>query len=191
MLSPRKKYIYGTIFGLACIGFVVDRIIGPGPEEAGARETAAGPAKAAAPAPAATAAGGTKSPSAQSEAMAAPEPTSPAAQRIRDLPEIAEARDLFRPTATEPALSETEQAREQNAELDEVAAFVAAHRLEGTFNDGRLRMAMVNGRTLRPGQVLDGFRLDKVEPYRAIFRNRDREAVLTMSQDSPRMQQKG
>ncbi|MBP7933282.1 MAG: hypothetical protein KA354_01425 [Phycisphaerae bacterium] len=190
MLSPRKKYIYGTIFGLACIGFAVDRIIGPGPEEAGAREAAAGPAKAAAPSSAATAAGGTKSPPAPSEAAAAAEPISPAAQRIRNLPEITEVRDLFRPTATEPALSETEQAREQDAELDEVAAFVTAHRLEGTFNDGRNRMAMVNGRALRPGQVLDGFRLEKVEPYRAVFRNRDREAVLTMSQDSPRMQQK-
>lgn len=179
MLSPRKKCIYGTVFGLAAIGFVVDRIIGPGPEEAGAKEPSAVSAKAAAPAPVAAPATG-KSTSARNEPSVVPESAGRAAQEIRRLPDIAEVRDLFRATPPTSPTSETEQAREEKAEADVVAEFIAGHRLEGTFDDGTIRVAMVNGRTLRPGQVLGGFRLERVEAYQAVFQKDGREAVLAL-----------
>lgn len=183
MLSPRKKYIYGAILGLAGIGFVVDRIIGPGPEAAGANEPAVESPKTPAPSPSVAPAAGNNSPSTRNETPVAPEPLSPAAQGIKRLPEIAEVRDLFRPVALESASSEVEQARRQEAEVDVAAAFIAGHRLEGTYRDGTTRVAMVNGRPLRPGQVLGGFRLERVDSFQAVFRKDGREAVLTMPEN--------
>jgi hypothetical protein len=183
MLSPRKKYIYGAIFGVACVGFMIDRMIGPGPEEAGAKETTTGSSKAPAPSPSANTADGSKPSAVRNETSVAPEPVSPAAQGIKRLPEITQVRDLFRPMAAETAPSEAEQVRRQETEADVVAAFVAAYRLQGTFHDGAVRVAMVNGRTLRPGQVIGGFRLEQVETFRVVFRKDGREAVLAMPEN--------
>ena len=180
MLSPRKKYIYSAIFGLACVGFVIDRIIGPGPAEAGAKETATEPNKPPVPVVPAIPTDATTPSSARNETPAASAPASPAAQGIKRLPEIGQVRDLFRPPVEEAASSEAERARQKEVEVDVVAAFVAAHRLQGTIRDGAVRLAMVDGRSLGPGQVLGGFRLERVEAFRAVFMKDGRQAVLSL-----------
>jgi hypothetical protein len=65
-------------------------------------------------------------------------------------------------------------------EPDPVAGFLRTHELQATFQDGRDVVALINRQVVRTGQVVDGFELVKVEPFRAIFRHQDLEAVLDL-----------
>lgn len=65
------------------------------------------------------------------------------------------------------------------------ASFVAEHRLEAVMEDGGLRIVIVNGTWLRPGQSLSGCELTAVEGTRASFACDDGEAVLILAGAEP------
>ncbi len=59
--------------------------------------------------------------------------------------------------------------------------FVAQHHLDGVMNDQRLKIAIVDGRWVRPGEKIDGCTLTKLEGTRVSFECSDGEAVLQLS----------
>jgi hypothetical protein len=60
------------------------------------------------------------------------------------------------------------------------AAFREKHRLHGVLTDEGLKIAVVDDRLLRTGDVVDGCALRSVEPREVIFACRDGDAILRL-----------
>jgi hypothetical protein len=173
-----KHCVYAGALALALIGFALDRALRSGPRDVSAAEIQPKPQDKPPSAAAAAAPAGSR----QNNRDDAAAPSSGSASRwLRELPEVPEARDLFAPANLFPAASDGDADGANGKDNDPIAEFIGAHRLNGTFHDGRTSCAVVNGRVVRPGQVMDGFRLTSVDSFRATFREGHREAVLLMN----------
>jgi len=163
---------------LACAAFIIDRACDSGPDQAAAANAPAGKKTSKAPgrSPA--------SPGPRNTAPPSTEPDDPAVKALARLPDLPEARDLFATadfTAQQQAFAGNAA---DDAPADPAVEFAVSHSLQATLQDGSDRVALVDGRILRPGQTLDGFRLLRVDPYRAIFRFRDVETPLLLKTDT-------
>lgn len=176
MQSRRKTYIYVGTLALAVVGFLVDRALQSGPQDAAAREVQ--PKAHDKPPQTPLAARATQQNTADS-GTPAPSPDS-ASRWLRELPEVTEVRDPFASTNLFPPDAEATAEEAGGKARDPIADFITTHRLSATFRDDRSACAVVDGRVLRPGQQLDGFRLITVDPFRATFRQGNRQAVLPM-----------
>jgi hypothetical protein len=168
----RRTCVLAGIFVLALIALIVDRWMTGGPESASAEEV--------------------ERPASRTETRKPPDVAAPRAARadaavveppssvgwLNGLPDAPDVRDLFAP-AKASAKAEADGAEDGTA--DPVAGFVASHRLEATFQDGAVGCAVVDGRVVRRGQGVDGFRLVSVDAFRAVFRRGGNEAILTMN----------
>ena len=171
MQAERRTYALAAVLVVAVIVLIVDRAMKSGPESASAIEITR-------PIPEA---GGRKLPPAAAPGAGGPaakssEPGSAGEDWLRRLPDEPEVRDLFRSLTARP---EADGSAAHDTP-DPVERFCAAHRLEATFQDGGVGCAVVNGRVVRGGQNIGGFRLVAVDAFRAVFRRGRLEAVLTM-----------
>ena len=104
----------------------------------------------------------------------------------RKLEQIAEQRgldptgviDAFRPSAMWLALSEVPVGVEQVESL--VERFMKAHTLAAVMGSGEAGWALVDGRTLFIGQVLDGFTLVSVGQRSAVLESGDAMVILSL-----------
>ncbi|MGB9626319.1 MAG: hypothetical protein ACPMAQ_15815 [Phycisphaerae bacterium] len=175
MRNRRKAYIYGGILALAVLALLIDRAMYTAPQGVSAAEVPPStPAKA-------SAADAARPPAPDApRRTAAPALPNAAARWLHDLPDVPEVRDLFAPSNLFPPRSEAPEAETDVKHKDPVAEFVASHRLSATFRDGRSTCAVVDGRVLRPGHQLDGFRLVSVDSFRATFVQGSLQAVLRL-----------
>ena len=182
MLSTRKKYIYGAVLAVACGALAVNWMLGSGPEQAAA----------------AGAAGGKRHPQGPGKSPASVQPARAAiangqapaenlaAASLRRLPEVREVRDLFaRQNLKTGRSGSPDGSAGDGSDPDPVAGFLHTHELQATFQDGREVVALINRQVVRTGQAVDGFELVKVEPFRAIFRHQDLQAVLDLHLHPP------
>jgi len=110
----------------------------------------------------------------------------PAADSLRRLPEVREVRDLFaRQNLKAGRSGSPDDSAKDGIDSDPVADFLHTHELQATFQDGREVVALINRQVIRTGQAVDGFELVKVEPFRAIFRQQDLQAVLDLRLHPP------
>ena len=110
----------------------------------------------------------------------------PATDSLRRLPEVREVRDLFaRQNLKTGRSGSPDGSAKDGSDSDPVAEFLHTHELQATFQDGREVVALINRQVVRTGQAVDGFELVKVEPFRAIFRQRDLQAVLDLRLQPP------
>lgn len=174
--ASKSMKVYGSVLGLAAAAFAVDRwVIGqPDAGQADGQEyVVARPSGATAPAPAAAARAqpGAVVAKAQKAVPARPAPAEPLAARLaaaveaRSTTENAVAtRDAFRPSDAwidrKPAALPAEPAPAPPP--DPVAEFRARHKLNAVMRTAGGGVAIIDGKTLRPGAKLDGFRLVRV-----------------------------
>jgi hypothetical protein len=176
MRNRRKAYIYGGILALAVLVLLIDRAMRTAPQDVSAAEVP--PPATAKDAAAAAARQPTPEVSLKTAAPALP---SAAARWLHDLPDVPEVRDLFAPSNLFPPRTEARESETDVKHKDPVAEFVASHRLSATFRDGRSACAVVDGRVLRPGHELNGFRLVGVDSFRATFVQGSLQAVLRLT----------
>ena len=162
MRNRRKTYIYGGILALAVLALLIDRVMRTAPQGVSAAEVPS-------PTPARASAAARPPAPDVPQKTAAPALPSTAARWLHDLPDVPEVRDLFAPSNLFPPRSEAPESETDVKHKDPVAEFVASHRLSATFRDGQSACAVVDGRVLRPGHELDGFRLVNVDSFRATF----------------------
>jgi len=174
MQKRRKTYVYGGVLALALLVLIIDRATRTAPKDVSAAEVP---------------------PPDKASASVAPQPTAPrvpekdtpsappllAARWLRDLPDVPEVRDLFAPSNLLPPQTQPAEDAPHAPRKDTAAAFARNHRLSATFRDGRSACAVVDGRVLRPGHELDGFRLISVDSFRATFVQGNLEAVLRLA----------
>jgi hypothetical protein len=171
----QKQKIYVAVCGLAAGALVVDRLL-PGPEEVPAAEAIA---VASVPVPAAT----TDKPAAKSPGPNLVIPAGPSlASRIE---EAARAqgyggkveRDAFRiPDGWRPAA----EAASPIVARPDSDKFVREHRLTAVMTAGDRSVALVDGKPVQIGQVLDGFRLVSVEKSSAVWECEGVRATLEL-----------
>ncbi len=173
-LGARKKLVYGLLLAAAVTGLLIDRL-----------HPRRGPASARADAASATAAPTPSSATDRGPPLAAVfekplESPLPAGSRpgFRDGFAVTDAiRRACEPQAA-PNAGDGEDGRPGAPEPVAAAElFRAAHRLRGTVLRGGQARALIDERLLAPGDELDGFRLERVEDYRAVF-TRGRERVV-------------
>ena len=178
MLSSRKKYIYGAVLAVACGAFAVNWMLGPGPEQADAAGPAARKHHPRGSSPKAPAPVQPASPAITNRPAAA---ENPASESLRRLPEVHEVRDLFARQSRRASRSGSpDGSAEDGSDPDPVAEFLHNHELQATFQDRLEVVALINRQVVRTGQVVDGFELVRVEPFRAVFRQQDLQAVLNL-----------
>src|SRR5688572_2963508 len=179
-MQTKQKKIYAAVLGLAVTAFAADRwVIGhdAAPEEAEQLLMTSNTTTAAAPV-STTAALVTGQPvmaaGAVAPVAAAPN-TSTLARRLREVAtaerlDLAEVSDAFRvsPVWLPPPAPKVEAPK---VARDLVAEFHKDHRLDAVMKNGTKGggLAIIDGKTVRPGQALDGFRLLKVNDRSALF----------------------
>jgi len=171
-MTRNKKTIYLALVVLAGGGFLIDRLFLGEPASADAEETPSAPPNRAKPR--------------RTHPSRTPE-TSPQVadrslswlERLSDPPLV---RNVFSPSSSmlrhyqklrqEAKLKEEEDAGPQPGSPE---AFEASHVLQATFVSEGTRLAVVDGKVLRLGRVLDGYRLSGIDSQQATFRRgRDR-----------------
>jgi hypothetical protein len=165
----RKQMIYAGAVAVAAAGFVVDRALRNAPSPA-----------AAAPATAAGQAGEPDKPAARGTATPAVE--DPSLAYLEKMSEGWAGRDIFAPTAAMLARHDDHPVQETKQETvpDPAEAFAAGHHLEATFTGSPGTMVMVNGKLLRQGDSIGGFRLVRIDPRRAEFRSAEHHVILSI-----------
>ena len=174
MVGKTKKRMYFGLLIAVGGAFILDRTFHGQPASAPAETSSCPPKAAKLPKP---------------EPPDAAEPAETADRSLTWLEQLGEqrsARDAFAPSAG--MLMHYEKLR-RVAELEEQQqgptpgspeAFQAEHELQGTFVSREAMLAVVDGRLLRSGDTIDGFRLAKVEPYRAEFRRGRHRVTLSI-----------
>ena len=173
-LGARKKVVYGLLLAAAVTGLLIDRLHPrSGPASARADAVTAG----AVPPPSPARDGGPPLAAIFEKPLESGPPADPPSAF----------RDGFAVTDAVRRACEPQEARDpgggeggQAGAAEPVAAaeaFRAAHRLRGTVLRGGQARALVDDRLLTPGDELDGFRLERIEDYRAVF-VRGRERVI-------------
>jgi len=173
-LGARKKLVYGLLLAAAVTGLLIDRL-----------HPRRGPASARADAVTAAAAPSPSSPADRGPALAAVfdrplESALPAGSRsgLRDGFAVTETiRRACEPQAAPNAGGGGDGQAGAPEPVDAAELFRASHRLRGTVFRGGQARALIDERLLAPGDELDGFRLERVEDYRAVF-TRGRERVI-------------
>ncbi len=174
MPARRKTLLYAGGLGLAIVGLIVDRALRQAPASASGEPTRPPAGPAAAPPPSAGRTDVTPTPW-----------RSRAGDWLRQLPDVPEVRDVFDANSLGESDPERTAAGENGGPADPVAAFVASHHLGATFRDRENAYAIVNGRIVRIGQTVDGFRLITIDSFRATFTNGRAVAVLALSAANP------
>jgi hypothetical protein len=195
MRFSKQHKMYGVVLGLAAAALGADRLVFAKPA-GGATEAASAAVETARPARVATA------------AKAAAAPAAPAAANVADRHEIAArldalarssgldvnaVADAFAPSAAwvkpvaAAAAPEVLAAEAMRAEeLARSTRFAQDHRLTAVMGGDRQGVAVVDGRPLRPGQVLDGFTLvavsAKTRDMKATFERGGRRVDLRLQE---------
>jgi len=177
MTSTRKR-IYLIVIGVGGLALVVDRLV--------LSDSATAPQTAEA------ASNGSESPAGVSAAPnKVPIPAVPFPDNLPDVPQIAGLRDVFaRPDNPEKAADRGGGARPKTRDESQVvspAEFVQRHSLEAVFREADLHVAVVNGRWLGVGDVMDACRLVGLRDPSARFACPTGEAVLDISDGIKRM----
>ncbi len=168
----RKKLIYLGLLLAAGGAFMVDRLFLGEPEPATA-EMIRGPG----------AARRTPRPTRPSKTDSQ-EGSDPSLTWLDHLEERQADRDVFSPSTGMltyySLLKRAEEEKDQQAgpKPGSPQAFENGHQLQGTFVSEGVMLAVVNGRVLCLGDTIDGFRLIRIEPYRAEFRRGRHRASL-------------
>jgi hypothetical protein len=180
MKLSKSKVISLAALGLAVAAMLVDRLV-VGPDAAAPKSAEATIAsRPAAPA-----------------APAAPATTVPASAPIRladRLKVLAEApnldplhaRDAFVPPESWLAQPKTPETAAAAPAADPAEKFIHEHKLTSVLTAGDGGIAMVNGKVLRVGQEVDGFKLVRLEPGCAVFRGGDDVDVKLKTLTEPR-----
>src|SRR5688572_29812322 len=183
-MQTKQKKIYAAVLGLAVTAFAADRwVIGhdAAPEEAEQLLMTSNTTTAAAPV-STTAALVTGQPvmaaGAVAPVAAAPN-TSTLARRLRevataerlDLAEVSDASRVSPVCLPPPPPPPAPKVEAPKVARDLVAEFHKDHRLDAVMKNGTKGggLAIIDGKTVRPGQALDGFRLLKVNDRSALF----------------------
>ena len=175
-----KRWIYVGVLALAAIAFVVDRVFLGEPESASADE----------PLPLATKAKVARDPLTEPEEPVGP--IDPTLDRLEQLPEAVPERDVFslsgaflaRQKELEEEAAKATEAQEIQ-KIDPAETFAKQHTLQTTLLGPDLSMAMIDGKVVRVGDTLDGFRLVQINSYRVKFRHGVSGAVVVLSLPSP------
>lgn len=170
----RKRWIYGGLLAAAAGAFLLDRLFLDAPEKAVAEERGpATPRKKPAPAPA-------LSPS-------APRITDPSLAWLEKIADTEAVRDVFMPgpdyLARHRKIQEELQARaeeERGPAAGSPELFEAGHQLQATTVTPQGGIAVVDGRCLTPGVIVDGYVLERIEPGRVTFRQGVETATLRL-----------
>jgi hypothetical protein len=178
-LSTQRKISFGTL-ALAVVAFATDRLVftpagaeGQPPQPAALVHTS-GPAN---PSSARTA----EATPASQEADARLAALSVVAQRLQRAAHdgglnAAQAPDAFEPASwIGPAPAKVNAAPDAGAIL---GRFRQRHKVLAVMKSGRGAMALVDGRTLRRGQVIDGFKLTQVRERSVVFESSDGQVEL-------------
>jgi hypothetical protein len=172
-MTRKKKQTYGVLLGLGMAALAADRLLVGGDPTPASVEAAASLTNRSPADPAATGA---------TERIPVPGVPFP-----RNLPAVA-ADALIRDAFANPGAGSGDTAGSRVRGPDgpfarppTAAAFVDIHRLDAVMDDGALHIAVVDGRWVRPGERIDGCRLDRLEGIRAVFVCSDEEqAVLVI-----------
>ncbi len=172
MTLTKSQKIYVAIMVIVLMALLIDRtLLQPEPAQASARQYAVPPSM--------------RDP----VDLEAPRSEGPAPRQVaiaRKLEQVAEQRgldptgviDAFRPSPMWLQFAEAPVGPEQVESL--VERFMKAHTLAAVMGSGEEGGAIVDGRTLLIGQVLDGFTLVSVGPRSAILESGDARVVLTL-----------
>lgn len=165
-----KQMILIGVLGVAGIAFIVDRIFLGEPATADASVADVAPRVDRTPR------------AAEPKTTEVMDPSLPWLEKLPDGGHVT--RDVF---ALPPSLTEREpdtemeQERErERARLDLADAFLEAHQLDGTFISDGAPMAVINGRVRRQGEIVDGFRITRIEPHRVHLRRGDQHVSLAL-----------
>lgn len=167
----RKRWIYAGLLVVAAGAFAVDRLFLGEPKAAEAEPI--GPRR---PRPQPTASGKT--------VAGKPMVSDPSLIWLEQLTERRAARDVFSPSTDWLASEKKASAKEREAQLGpqpgSAEAFLAGHHLQATSVMPRGGMAVVDAKCLNVGETLDGFKLVRVWPERAVFRRSRETVTLTL-----------
>ena len=180
MKLTKQRKIYLAILALALVALAVDRLLSPSGGTAPSEARASSDAPAAQrPAPEA------RKPEAKATAKDAPSASSVLADRLEemrrekglDLADAAAVPDAFTAPKSWPAVSGAGQATPRQSLAEK---FAASHRLEAVMLGSESNYAVVNGRCLRVGETLDGFRLVAIGKQSATFDSEGLQVRLTL-----------
>jgi len=172
----RKRCIYVGVLALALIAFIVDRAFLAEPESAYAEE----------PLPTAS-----KAKVTHDTVTDTAEPVGeidPTLDRLEQLPESVPGRDVF--SLSGAFLARQKKLEEEAAKAAEAAeapkinpaqTFAETHSLQTTMVSENLSMAVVDGKVVRVGDVLDGFRLVQINSYQVRFQHGTSGAVVELT----------
>jgi Spy/CpxP family protein refolding chaperone len=183
-INSKKKVIYGVGLAAAMLALLLDRFLSPAPADARSPSAAAASASAdvaaSAPAP-----GPPIASIFATDALDGPPKAHWPWQRkgtVRDL--FAPSRELqnhYRKQIIEQQKVQQEQALAKQEEARQtIDAFQSNHRLAGTMDGPKGRLAIIDGQIYQAGDALDGFTLDSVEDYRVVFKQDDVAAILQL-----------
>ncbi len=181
-MNAKKKKIYGGIVAVGLLALLLDRMFQPEPETVAAAAVGTAP-RGPAPNPQAPEDGG---PEAVSAAVAAagfprnlPEPD--ATDDLRDALTMTAATRAammgWPPLAGSGDNSETTFSRLRGSTIEE---FKQNHTLSAVISGGPVEIAMVDGRRLKIGDLVDGCELEVITGQAALFACPEGVAVLTV-----------
>jgi len=171
-----QRWIYVGVLSLAAIAFVVDRVFLSEPENAYADE----------PLPSVTKAKAANKASSETEVPV--DELDPTLDRLEQLPEAMPGRDIFslsgaflarRQKLEEEALKAAEAA--EVPKVDPAETFAKEHTLQTTMVSSNLSMAVVDGKVIRIGETIDGFRLVQINSYQVKFKHHADGATVVLS----------
>jgi hypothetical protein len=183
-----KRWAFLGMTLISAISFLVDQVFLSAPESAVA-DVAAGITGTSEDAPDKPAK--KKGVPAANAAPAEVELADPSLPYLDKLPQLSFQRDIFTPSPEMlkyyQALEEQESggAAVKGPKPNSPAAFEAEHQLQATFSSPEGAMAVIDGKVLRVGSEISGFRLTRIGPYHAEFkRNQDRVQLYIPMPDS-------
>lgn len=171
-----KRWIYVGTLALAVIGFVVDQVFLAEPENASAAEPLQLVKKTAV---------ASNTPSATEEPGGEVDPT---LDRLEQLPEAVPGRDVFSLSGAfldrQKKLEEEAAQAAKAAEIpkvDPTETFAEQHTLQTTMVSRNLSLAVIDGKMVRVGDTLDGFRLVQIDSYRVKFQHNLSGSTVVLS----------
>lgn len=181
-----KRIILIAVMILSALGFVIDRVFYSRPASASAEETSPDGPAAPSPLPSPKDPGVTTIDTATTD-----DPSLAWLNQIEDAPETP--RDIFAPSADLIAFLDAQKPEpgsgnaligDAEAEND-AARFEAEHTLQATFLSDRKMMAVIDGKVVRIGSIVDGYTIALIESDRVICLLDDKRAVLRMVMSHP------
>ena len=190
MQLTKQQKVYGAVLSLALACFCVDRwvIVAGNDVAAPAARKAPTPARRLparqSPSSAAANDGLAVKASAPSVAQLAGRLQDAARAQGRPL-DLENVKDAFRPSAVfVPVRSAVVVVQPQAPTRDEVAEFIAAHKLQAVMKRTNGGVAIVGTKTIRVGQTFEGFRLVAVKDRSAVFRRGRLKAELKLPEEA-------